>query len=96
MATIEYNSQYLTYSLTEAEELAGNLLIQDQKQVICNYIADLSAQILALVPDPLNYPIFIQQDAHLKGQLHAYQFLLDCSKAAEVAIKSNTQSSQFN
>ncbi len=87
-------TQFAAYSLTQQEEISGSILINDQKLFIQNQLAFAAQQALALVPDPVNYTAFIQTDAHLKGQIAAYQYLLDCSDASELAALEEAQNRQ--
>lgn len=76
-------STFARYEQTEQEQLAGSSLTYDQKQFIQNQICTIAEERLALVPEANNYAAFIQQEAHLKGQMVALQYLLDCSLASE-------------
>lgn len=96
MSTINKDSRFLSYSLTEEEALAGCHFTDTQIQFIQNQIAIAAESILNLVPDPTSYATFIQQDSHLKGQVFILQYLLDCSKVAQAellnkAIEINNQ-----
>ncbi len=71
---------------TVMQQLAGTLLTVDQKQFIKNQLSVIAEERLALVPDPNNYASFIQTEAHLKGQMDAYKYLLDCSVVSEREI----------
>jgi hypothetical protein len=76
-------NQFTQYQQTEQEQLAGSTLSTDQKQFIQSQIALVAQSRLALVPDANNYASFIQTESHYKGQMDAYQYLLDCSDASE-------------
>lgn len=76
-------STFARYAQTEQEQLAGSVLTHDQKQFIQNQICTIAEERLAIIPEPNDYTSFIQQEAHLKGQMVALQYLLDCSTASE-------------
>lgn len=78
MSTI-IETAFTKYDQTEQEQLAGSVLTIDQTQFIQTQLAIAAESHLALVPDPSNYASFIQTEAELKGQMRAYQYLLDCS-----------------
>lgn len=82
-------STFTQYSQSQQEQLAGTLLCMEQKQFIQTEIAKIAEQRLALVPDPNNYAVFIQQESYLKGQMEAYKYLLDCASASEVQLADN-------
>lgn len=85
MSTIIQN-EFTQYAQTEQEQLAGTVLTNDQKQFIRNQLAMVAQSRIALVPDPNNYPAFIQTEAAYAGEMRAYRYLLDCSDASEVAL----------
>ena len=93
MAQIILNT-FTQFQQTESEQLVGTTLSLEQKQFIQTLVAGIAEQRLALVPDPLNYSVFIQQEAHLKGQIDAYKYLLDCSEASEKAVVESINSQQ--
>lgn len=76
-------STFTQYQQDKRELLAGMALGVEQKHFIQTQIAMLAEQRLALVPDPLHYSVFVQQEAHLKGQMDGLKYLLDCSTSAE-------------
>jgi hypothetical protein len=94
MATI-IPSSLTRYFLTSEEEIVGQCLNTEQKACIQNNIVLAMEQRMALVPDPNNYPEFIQTEAHLKGQIQAYQYLLECSEAAESRMLGIKEDSNF-
>lgn len=79
-------STFAYHEQSVAQQLAGTLLTEDQKQFIRNCLSTIAEERLALVPDPLNYAVFIQTEAHMKGQIDAYRYLLDCSVTSEAEI----------
>lgn len=78
MSTI-ISTAFTKYAQTRNEQLAGSSFSVDQEQFIQTLIATTAEERMALEPDPLNYAVFIQQDAYLKGQIASLQYLLDCS-----------------
>lgn len=79
-------STFAAFEQSEHEVLAGSSFTTDNKQFLQNLICLTAESIIALEPDPNNYPAFIQQEAFLKGQLSAYKYLLDASEASEAAL----------
>ena len=79
-------STFAKYEQSEQEQLAGTALTYDQKHFIQNQLCMIAEERIALQPDPVNYPAFIQQEAFLKGQMSAYKYLLDCSTESEKAL----------
>jgi hypothetical protein len=79
-------STFTSFTLTAEEELTGATLTYTQKCVIQNQISQLAETRVAMVPDPNNYASYIQEEANVKGQIQALQYLLDCSSAAELAV----------
>lgn len=79
------------FDQTEQEQLAGTHYTTEQLQFIQNQIASLAEQRLALTPDPERYNVFIQDEAHLKGQISAYMYLLDCHKATQDTLLDRAQ-----
>jgi hypothetical protein len=86
MSILTLNS-FSQFQQTEQEQLVGTTLNTEQKQFIQTQLAKIAEQRLALTPDPLNYSVFIQQEAHLKGQMDFAKYLLDCSESSEAAVK---------
>lgn len=76
-------TSFTSYSLTNKEELAGQILTIDQKNYIQNQRAQIAEQILAQVFTPDKPLEFVQQDAFLKGQLSVYTTLIDASDQCE-------------
>ena len=79
---------FTTYELTEKESITGSFLNLDQKRVIQNQLAAVAEQILGLTFDPANPGTFIQDDAHLKGQMAAFKLLLLLSEDAEQRLNN--------
>lgn len=82
MASININT-FTSYKQTPEEELVGMCMCTEQRQFLQNQISRIAEEILALTPDPINYSVFIQQEAYLKGQLDFAKYLLDCAIQAE-------------
>lgn len=76
-------TMFISHKLSSSEELTGTILTTLQKNVIQNHIAATLQLLFNLIPDPNNYSLFIQTESNYKGQIQAYQYLLDCSDAAE-------------
>lgn len=70
----------------DEEEFGATILTIGNKQRIQNELAIIAQQILNITYDPKETLTFVQQDAHLKGQLQALQWLLDASDAAQTAM----------
>lgn len=67
-----------TYEFTDEKELrAAQILNPSNLQFIKSQLAIEKQRKENLVPDPNNYAEFIQQEAHIKGAISAYQFLID-------------------
>lgn len=76
-------STFSKYSHNEQEYYTSRVLTSLQKEFIKNELAVVAERRLALEPDPLNYSVFIQTEAHFKGQMDAYRFILESSDLAE-------------
>lgn len=63
---------------SDAELKSAQILTESNIQFIKTQIGLATQERINIVPDPNNYPSFIQQDAALKGEIKAYQYLLDC------------------
>jgi hypothetical protein len=93
MSKIQIN-QFTQYTQSVDEQLYGSCYSTEQLQFIQNQIATASYELLALVPEPNNYPAYIQQQAYKRGQLDAYQYLIDCHEASQQALLTKAQQSQ--
>lgn len=82
---------FTQFSFTEEEILGASLLHEEQKRWFQTQLATLAEQRVALIPDPNNYSSFIQQEAEIKGQMNALQYLLDCSTRAELELAAKQQ-----
>lgn len=79
-------STFTKYTFTDEEILGASLLHEEQKRWFQTQLALLAERRVALVPDSNNYQAFIQEEAEIKGQMNALQYLLDCSTSAETEI----------
>lgn len=83
MATVKTNSRFTEYTINPQEEINGGMLTFDQKTLISNDRAMVANLILNNHYDPEHPELFLQKDAHLKGQLSAYDFLIARAEEAE-------------
>jgi hypothetical protein len=83
MATLNTESPFQSWIMTDAELLQGQMLTITQKQCIQNQIASLAIERVNLPIDPVNILATIQADADKKGQILALQYLLTLSAQAE-------------
>ena len=84
-------STFSKYSHNPQEEILSQVLTTLQKENILTQIATIAEMRLAIVPDANNYPAFIQQEAHYKGQMEALKHLIDCSDEAQVRALQEAQ-----
>ena len=89
MATLIQN-EFASFELTDKEALQGSLLTTVQMQVIQNQLANAAMEKIHLEYDASNPTAFIQQEASLKGQLDAYNFLLEASVIAKEELTNPT------
>jgi len=87
-------NSFASHKLAELETLNGSLLTPLQRQVIQNNIADVAEQIINLTYNPNNPVQFAQDDAHLKGQLAAFRFLLIRAEESELQLRILARNSQ--
>lgn len=85
-------SQFSAFSFSEEELLSASILSPIQIQLIQTDMAQIAENILALEYDPLNPQSFVQNDAHLKGQLASLKYLLLRSEESEYQLKMRTSS----
>ncbi len=76
-------STFTKYNHSDQELILSQVLTGLQKENILTQIATIAEMRLALIPDPLQYTVFIQQEAHYKGQMDALKYLVDCSDEAQ-------------
>lgn len=93
MNITKLSSSFSFIPLTQQEELRGQILNSDQKNILQNLRAGVAEQILNLVVDTTNINKFTQEDAYLKGQLQAFSYLIDCSDVAEQEVLSEAKRS---
>lgn len=79
-------NQFSSFELSQQEQLAGTILTYEQKLVLQNQLAMISAEKLALTANPHSYTEFIQQEAYKAGQIAMIQYILDCSLASETQV----------
>lgn len=86
---INNNSEFVSYDMTEDEQLNGQILNHLQKAVIQNQKVSVMAQLVQLSPERMDEngkESYWQQEAYLRGQLDIYTHLLTVSQAAELAV----------
>lgn len=91
MATLQ-PSQFCRYEMSEQELLQGSALTSLQACCIQNQISDLATRRLNLALDPKNPDEYVQQEAWIKGQIEALQYLLNTSEAAIQQLNLNSRS----
>lgn len=96
MAHLNQDSNFQSWILTEKELIHGSALTGLQKQCIQNQICQLANQRLNIDFDPLNPLRFAQEEACLKGQIQALQYLLTLSAEAEKEITLGTTAVHIN
>ena len=75
-------NKFSSYNLTEAQALEGSKLTTLQMMNIQNQISNLAITRTNLVLDMSDPISFAQEEAQLKGEMSALQFLLDASVTA--------------
>lgn len=88
-------SSFQTVDLSDQDTLQGQCLNELQKAVIQNTVVTIAEQILALEFDPNNPQKFVQDDAHLKGQMAALKYILETAEIAEKETRALIQQQQF-
>ncbi len=83
MATVNTNSKFVSYILTDQEQRQGSILSHLNKMVIQNLINLCAEEKVAMDFDPDAPQKFLQQEAELKGQILILQQLLIASDEAE-------------
>lgn len=86
MAELNALSSFATFKLSQQEELMGSIYTYEQKMFIQNKIAEVAEQKLSLIVDPINYTVFLQQEAFCAGQISILRYLLDCSLTSEQVL----------
>lgn len=83
MATLNPDSPFQAWILSPQELAQGSILTRLQKQVIQNQIAQVAAQKINLEFTPNDPLKFAQEEASLKGQMQALEYLLQLSQSSE-------------
>lgn len=84
-------SSFTFVQLTDKATLTGQILSQEQKNVLYNLRAGVAEQILTLAIDPKDIYTSVQTDAYLKGKLEALNTILDSSDLAELTLAEGSQ-----
>lgn len=79
---------FSSWKMSDEETLQASVLSPLQEQLIQNDMAQIAETILALEYDPSNPVKFAQDDAHQKGQLAAYRFLLTRSEESKIQLRN--------
>lgn len=87
------NSTFTHWNLSAEEKLQGAILNQSQKQLLQNELATIAEQIVNLEYDPAKSLEFVQNDAHLKGQMSIIRYLLLRSDESERQLQSMASNS---
>lgn len=90
MATLNTESPFQSWVLTQEEFASGTILTLTQKQNIQNQICALSLAKNNLEPDFSKEGKFkyLQQEAELRGQINALTHLISCSNEMEAALRT--------
>jgi hypothetical protein len=96
MATLNTENPFQSWVLTPEEFLAGSILTITQKQVIQNQIAQLAMTRLNFKIDVQNPLAILQEEADLKGQILALQYLLTLSASSEAQMNPGAQNISIN
>jgi hypothetical protein len=76
------------WNLSKQEVLQGSILNQSQKQLLQNELATIGEQIVNLEYDPDKPLDFVQNDAHLKGQMAVIRYMLLRSDESEQQLQN--------
>lgn len=79
-------TRFTSYQLTAEEELRGSVLNLEQKWVLQNQMSAAALEKNALEFDEHSPILFAQQEASLKGQIEAFEYLLNLSDSAELEL----------
>ena len=85
MAT-QLANKFTSYELTEEETRSGSIFSVQQVQVLQNTLSEIAHLKLGLTYDPLNPVDFAQQVAYAQGKLDVISYLIENSKATELAL----------
>ena len=87
MASIAVGT-FTHWTLSTQEVLQGSILSHSQKQLLQNELATIAEQIVNLEYDATKPMEFVQNDAHLKGQMSIIRFLLLRSDESEKQLQA--------
>jgi len=76
------------WNLSTQEVLQGSVLSQSQKQLLQNELATIAEQIVNLEYDAAKPMEFVQNDAHLKGQMSIIRYMLLRSDESEQQLQN--------
>lgn len=96
MARLNQDSPFQSWVLSPEEFSQGCILTSLQKQVIQNQIAQIATQKINLEFDSTNVLKYTQEEAALKGQLQALEYLLTLSQTAEAQVDPGLQQVHIN
>jgi hypothetical protein len=82
------SNTFSSYELTARERLAGSILSTDQYNLLQNELSMVADNIIALDYDPAHPLKFVQNEAHLKGQLSILRFMLLRSDESKEQLKN--------
>lgn len=91
MAHLNHDNPFQAWVLSPEELLHGSIFTVTQKQCIQNQIAQLSLRKNNIKFDPANTLYFLQEEAEVRGQITALQFLLDMSASCEAQLNPGSQ-----
>lgn len=82
------------YEFSPQEAKQAQILPEINLQFIKTQLAFKTKERENLAPDPNNYSKFVQEDAHLRGMMDAYEFLIDCHVNVLEALKREIRETQ--
>lgn len=88
----QVSNVFTSFEFTEDEQRQAALLNDQQKMFIQTLRAEAANAKLNLVPDPLNYVVYLQEEAEYRGRITAYDEILAASKEAEEFMADNISS----
>lgn len=81
-------NSFTSYFLSREDELKGSILSPLQIQCIQNLLSGVAEEKIALMFDPREPNLFLQQEAYKRGQLDTLKYLLVNSEACQVELDS--------
>lgn len=96
MAHLNHDNPFQSWVLTPEEFLQGTILTITQKQCIQNQIVTLAITKNNIRIDPLNPLSTLQEEAEIRGQLTALQYLLDLSASSEAQMNPGARKVNVN